>query len=55
MIHLLTPNPQKKLIDRSSRGMIAKYQKLYRHSKRNFSSNKATSILRTVFATKPNS
>ena len=51
MFHLLTPKPQKKHIDRSSRGMVAKYQKLHRHSQRIFPSNRATLTLRTVFAT----
>ena len=36
MIRLPTPYPQKKLIDRSSNVMVAKYQKLCRHSKRIF-------------------
>ena len=49
MIRLLTPNPQKKHIDRSSIVMKAKYQKLHRYSQRIFPSNKAMSILRTVF------
>ena len=55
MIRLLTPKPQMKHIDRSSSVIVAKYQKLCRHSKRIFRSNKATSMLRTVSATKSNS
>ena len=47
---LLTPNPQKKHINRSSSDMVAKYQKLYRHSQRICSSNRATLTLRAVFA-----
>ena len=49
MIHLLKPNPQKNHIDRSIKVMVAKYPKLYRYSKRIFSSNKAMSTLRAVF------
>ena len=55
MNRLLTPNSQKKYIDRSSIVKVAKYPKLYRHSQRIFSSNKAMSTLRTVVATKSNS
>ena len=54
-IHLLTPNPQKNHIDRSISVMVAKYPKLYSNFKRIFSSNKVTSMLRTVFVTKSNS
>ena len=50
MIHLLTPKPQKNYIDRSSSVIVAKYPKLYSNSKRNFSSNNVTLILRTDFA-----
>ena len=52
MACLLTPNPRQKHIDRSGIIMVAKYQKLHRYFQRNFSSNKATLTLRTVFATK---
>ena len=55
MIRLPTPNPQKKHAERSISVMVAKYHKLYRYSKRDFSSNKATSTLRTVFAEKSDS
>ena len=55
MTHLLTPNSQKKYIDRSSSVMVAKYPKLYRYSQRIFSSNKAKSILRTAFVEKSDS
>lgn len=55
MTYLLTPNSKKKHIDRSSSVMVAKYPKLYRYSQRIFSSNKAMSTLRAVFATKSNS
>ena len=54
-IHLLTPKPQKNHIDRSSSVMVAKYPKLCRYSERIFSSNKAMSTLRAIFATKSNS
>ena len=50
MIRLPACNPQKKHVNRSSSTMVAKYKKLHRYSKRNFSSNKATSILRAVSA-----
>ena len=45
---LLTPKPQKQHIDHSSSVIETKYKKLYGYSKRIFSSNKATSTLRTV-------
>ena len=48
VVHLLTPNMQKKHIDRSSSAMVAKYQKLYSNSQRTFPSNNLTSMLRTV-------
>ena len=51
MIHLLTPKPQKNPIDRSSSIKVTKDQKLYINFKRIFSSNKGTSMLRTVLAT----
>ena len=41
--------------NRSSSVMVAKYPKLYSNFKRIFSSNKVTSMLRTVFVTKSNS
>ena len=52
MACLLTPNPQKNHIDRSSIVIVVKYQKLHRYFQRNFSSNKATLTLRTGFASK---
>ena len=50
MVSFLTPNSQKKHINRSSSIMGEKYQKLYRYSKRILPSNRATLTLRTVFA-----
>ena len=50
MVSFLTPNSQKKHINRSSSIMGKKFQKLYRYSKRIFPSNRATLILRAVFA-----
>ena len=55
MTRLLTPNSQKKYIDRSSSVMVAKYPKLWSNFKRIFPSNNVTLMLRTVFATKSNS
>ena len=52
MIHLLAPKPQKNHIDRSSIVMVAKYPKLYRYSKRIFSSNNIMLMLRAGFETK---
>ena len=43
-IKLLTPNPHKKHIDRSSSIVVAKYQKLYRHSQRIFSRKRTIDV-----------
>ena len=53
--HLPAFNPQKKHVIRLNSIMKEKYQKLCRHSKRKFSSNRATTTLRTGCAEISNS
>ena len=55
MIHLLTPKPHMKHINRFSSTMVAKYQKLCSNFKRNFSSKRGAWTLRAGCATKSDS